>query len=236
MYIELGKTFAYTYSTAAHYTTVIGVTSGLKQISEEEIPNNKPGGSVKHILVFKAISCGIETIERTTITRDGRLHATKTFTITVISPKCVTCQAPTTHLCTNCLEAYCSIECQEKDWKLGHRIKCGGVLIFDASGFLIGTSHHVKIENGLYVSTGKRSADMKRMLSQEQQNRLCRILEKYEPLFHSPTNSDLPRGGDMGTTRFIFNGKYASPKEVPELCKFLLEIDPLLSNSPGGIS
>lgn len=238
MYVALGDKFLYTYFTAAHYSTVLDISNGLKKVgtSYGDVPfEHKPGAAIEHSIILEAVQCGIQTITETTVLRDGRHRSTKTTTITVVSPQCVMCKKEATQMCPNCLESYCSVECQKKDWEIGHKIKCTGVFIFDASGYLIGTSHHVKIENGIYVSSGKRSTNMTTVLSPEQQEKLCSILRNNEGVFHARTKSDTPQGGDMGASRFIFNGLYANPQDIPELCQFLLEIDPQLANSPGGI-
>jgi hypothetical protein len=47
--------------------------------------------------------------------------------------------------------------------------------------------------------------------------------------------SDSSPGGDMGVARFIFEGRYADPRDVSELSKFMLTLDPELETSPGGL-
>jgi len=108
-------------------------------------------------------------------------------------------------------------------------------LIYDASGYLIGTSHHVVIKDGEFKSSGMLSQHITKILTDEQNDNLCRIVEQSLPAFHTPTKRDRSQGGDMGSARFIYKGLYADPDDVPELSQFLLSIDPSLSSSPGGL-
>ena len=108
-------------------------------------------------------------------------------------------------------------------------------VIFDASGYLMGTSHHASISNGLFKSRGKSSVT--RPLTDAEKRELKSILKKYwaEGKFHAPSQKDVPRCCDIGASRFIYQGSYADPDEVPKLSKLFLSIDPGLSLSPGGL-
>ena len=235
MYVWLGDRFTYSYSTAAHYNTHLNISPGLKQISDQEFSSDKPGSSIDHVLTVEAVECGLQSIEEITMTRDDMYAKTKTEYVNVISSKCARCHKPTTKICSRCCESYCSKECRSDSRQNGHDARCMGTLIYDASGYLIGTAHHSVIQNGLYTSTGMRSSRMTRMLSADEKETLCKILDQYRDRFHKHSKRDNSPGGDMGRARFIYNGKYAVPEDVPELAKFFLRIDPQLSNSPGGL-
>lgn len=43
--------------------------------------------------------------------------------------RCLVCEKETTRVCAKCMEAaYCSKECQIKDWRSGHKYECAGEL------------------------------------------------------------------------------------------------------------
>jgi len=101
---------------------------------------------------------------------------------------------------------------------------------------LIGTSHHVVIQDNTFASTGMRSSAPIKTLSPETMKLLCQAIKKSLPAFHPRTDADRSPGGDMGITRFIYKKMYADPRYVPELVNVLLSIEPTLATSPGGLS
>ena len=149
---------------------------------------------------------------------------------------CANCNLQTEGLCTFCTTGYCSTNCQKDHWVKLHQNVCKWELIFDASGFFIGTSHHVTIFREKFTSKNF-SSHLEKTLSRHQINELCLILEEYmkDGSFHPETEKDHPRGGDIGISRFIYRGLYADPSDVPKLSRFLLLIDPDLAKSPGGL-
>lgn len=149
---------------------------------------------------------------------------------------CVQCHLPAANRCGICQTPYCSIACQGKDWNEGHQQGCLGTLVYDAFGFLIGTSHHVVIQDNTFTSTGLRSSAPIKILSPETMKLLCQAIKKSLPAFHPRTDADRSPGGDMGITRFIYKKMYADPRYVPELVNVLLSIEPTLATSPGGLS
>lgn len=163
-------------------------------------------------------------------------NALKTITCLRFPETCVQCSLPAQNRCGLCQIPYCSIECQSEDWKQGHQQACLGTLIYDASGFLIGTSHHVVIRDNVFESTGKRSGSPSKILSPETMAMLSQAIKKSLPAFHFPTKADRSPGGDMGISRFIYKGMYADPRHVPELVNAMLLIEPMLAASPGGLS
>lgn len=153
--------------------------------------------------------------------------------------KCDCCAHVAKFRCGRCkIQFYCGTQCQQEDWVRGyHYQSCTGTITYLATGYLMGTMHNAKITAHKNFTSVRGDNIMEKQLTPAQQHRLQGILILYQKTnkFHEETESDLPQCCDRGVARFIYNGQYARPGDVPLLAELFLELDPYLRTNPGGL-
>lgn len=119
----------------------------------------------------------------------------------------------------------------------------GDILVYSASGFIMGTSHlvEVRLDTGIYHvgrHFGSRRVYTDQQLTVQQLTQLKQLITSAvrEQRFRARTRDETRAPGpDMGSSWFEYKGLLAHPKDVPAIAALLLSIDPDLARPPGGL-